>query len=79
MSSPVGMYYWPFSSLEGCHGAVEHAVDQVRIGAGPYGPAHHHAVEAVNDRRKVDLACRDMKLRDVGEPFGVRSISVKIE
>jgi len=75
MSSPVGMHYQSFSSLEGFHGPVEHAVYQVRIGAGLYGPAHH-AVISVNDRRKVDLACRDLKLRDVGKPFNVRSLSV---
>ena len=45
------------------------------VGVGLYGPAHH-AVIAVNDRRKVDLACRDLKLRDVGKPFNVRSLSV---
>lgn len=76
MSSPVGVNYQPFSSLEGFHGQVEHAVYQVRIGAGLYGPAHHHAVISVNDRRKVDLACRDLKLCDVGKPFNVRSLSV---
>ena len=75
MSSPVGMNYQPFSSLEIFHGPVEHAVYQVRIGAGLYGPAHH-AVISVNDRRKVDLACRDLKLCDVGKPFNVRSLSV---
>ena len=75
MSSPVGMHYWPFSSLEGFHGQVEHAVYQVRIGAGLYGPACHTVI-SVNDRRKVDLVCRDLKLRDVGKPFNVRSLSV---
>ncbi len=76
MSSPVEMHYQPFSSLKIFHGQVEHAVYQVRIGAGLYGSACHHAVVTVNDRRKVDLACRDLKLRDVGKPFNVRSFSV---
>ena len=57
---------------------VEHGVHQLCVRSGSDGPAHHHAVEAVDHRRQVYLARRNVKLRDVGEPLPVRGIGVEV-
>lgn len=51
------------------------------VGARANGPAHHHAVEAIDDRRQVNLAGGDLELCDVREPLliGCRSLEVAVD
>ena len=56
--APVGVHDRTFSSLQRADRLVQHAVRQLRAGGGADRPGDGHAVEAVDDRREVDLARR---------------------
>ena len=60
------------------NGSIQHRVDQLRIRACSYGPAHNQSVEAVNDGREIDLSGRYMELRDVGKPFLIWRCRLKV-
>ena len=68
-------------ALNSINGSIEHSVDEVGIGMAAYAPAHHHPIEAVDDRRQIDLARRDLELRNVGKPLLIwcRCLEVTIE
>lgn len=79
MPSAVGMDH----GSVGCfrhrlYGGIQHGVDQFSVWARANGPAHHHPVEAIDDRRQVDLTRRYLELRDVGEPFLVGGCSLEV-
>lgn len=58
--------------LHRVNGRIEHRVHQLGVRSGTKCPTHHHAVEAVDHRREVNLSCRDPELRNVGEPLLIR-------
>ncbi|MPN27915.1 hypothetical protein SDC9_175349 [bioreactor metagenome] len=73
------MDHWSIACLcDGLDGCIQHGVDQLCIRTRADGPAHHHPVEAIDDRRQVDLACRDLELRDVGQPFLVGGCCLEV-
>ena len=54
------------------NGRIEHRVHQLRVRSGAQCPAHHHAIEAVDHGREVNLSRRYLELCDVGEPLLIR-------
>lgn len=79
MGSTIGMDDWSLIPVgHGANGCIQHAVDETRIGLGSDGPADHHAVEAVDDGRKVHLARRDLELGDVCQPFYIRRFCMEV-
>ncbi len=59
-------------------GAGERRVGHLRIRRRGGRPAQREAVEAVEDRREVDLAGRDAELGDVGYPDPVRGFGAEV-
>ena len=53
-------------------------VRQLGGGARPDRPSRQEAVEAVQDRREVDLAGGDLELGDVGEPQLIGRVGVEV-
>ena len=81
MAPAVGVDYWSVAGFRHClDGCIQHCVDQLSVRARANGSADNHAVEAIDDRRQVDLARRDLELRDIREPFliGGRGLEVAV-
>ncbi|MCY1236450.1 hypothetical protein D9M72_491050 [compost metagenome] len=57
---------------------IQHRVHELRVRAHADRPTDHLAIEAVDHRRQIHLACRNLELRDVGEPFLVGSTSGEV-
>ena len=57
--------------LEGSDSVIKHGVDKPGIWRSPYSPGNRQSIKAVNNRRKIDLSCRYMKLRDICQPLGI--------
>ena len=51
------------------YAGIQHGVDKLSVGARANGPAHYHLVDAIDDRRQVDLLRRDLEHCYVGQPF----------
>ena len=78
MPSAVRVDYRPVSGIgHRFNGCIQHGVDQLSIRARANGPAHHHPVEAIDDRRQVQLARRYLELRDVRQPFLIGRCSLE--
>ncbi|SCX30444.1 hypothetical protein DSM25559_3526 [Agrobacterium rosae] len=51
----IGMDNWPFLCFgHGLNGCIQHSIDQLRIWVRSNRPTDDHAVEAIDDRRKVN-------------------------
>src|SRR4051812_34544236 len=79
MGSAIRMDDWPFLAVgDGSDGCIQHGVDETCIRLGSDGPADDHAVKAVDDGRKVHLACWDLELGDVCQPLHVRRFCMEV-
>ena len=61
MASPIRVDNGMLVSLKMQYGLVQHRIDQFCIRTGANGPADYHAIKAVDDRRKIHLACGYME------------------
>ena len=59
-------------------GRIEHGVNKLSVGMRPNGPANDQSIEAVDDRRQVHLASRDMELCDIGKPLLIRGRPLEV-
>ena len=66
MASVIAVDYGPrFAVSDGLYRCIKHGIYEVGIRSGPYGPTYDEAVEAINDRGKIDFSRSDVELRDV--------------
>ena len=55
-----------FAVSDGLYRCIKHGIYEVGIRSGPYGPTYDEAVEAINNRGKIDFTCSDVELGDIG-------------
>lgn len=60
------------------YGFVQHRIDQLRIRTGTDSPADYHTIKAVDDRRKIHLACGYMESCKIRQPFLVWCIRMEV-
>ena len=79
MGSPIRMDDWLLLAVShGPNGCIQHGVDEARIWLGSDGPTDDHAVNAVDDGRKVHLARRYLEPGDVCQPSHVRRVCMEV-
>lgn len=78
MRAPVRMDNRMLTGSQCPYRVIQHGIDQVRIRAGADIPGHHQPIEAIDDRRDVDLPCRNVYFRQIGQPFRIRRRRVKV-
>jgi hypothetical protein len=82
VASAVTVDYGPhFAVRDGFDRGIKHGVGETRVRFGPDGPTDDHAVEAIDDRREIDLTRAYVELGDVGQPFLIwrRSLEVTVD
>jgi len=57
---------------------IQHGIHKFGIGPRAYCPAHHKTIEAVDQRRQIHLAGRDLDFGNVGEPLLVRGSCTEV-
>ena len=66
MASAIAMDYGPrFAVSDGFYRCIKHGVHKIGVRSGPNGPTYDEAVEAINDRGKINFSRSDVELRDV--------------
>ncbi len=79
MGSAIGMDDWSFRAV--CHGldsCIQHSIDQPRVWLRSNRPTDDHAIEAVDDGRKIHLPSRDLELGDVCQPLHIRCLCMEV-
>lgn len=82
MASPIAVDYGQrFAVRDGLDCCIKHGVHQISVRLGPDGPTDDEVVEAIDDRRKIDLSSADVELGDVCQPFliGRGSLEVTVD
>lgn len=78
MAASVRMYERPFTFRQLRYCLLKHRIDKYGIRCRAYSPTGNHAIKAIHKCRKIELTNWKDKLCNVGQPFLIWLISMKI-